>query len=80
MLKGGANFNRLRILDFISSANFTSVWTISQGLKINFANVSQHLQKLERAGLISKHHQGPSVYHELTLYGKKILDFIKNLK
>jgi DNA-binding MarR family transcriptional regulator len=79
VLKGGANKNRLRILDFVATKDFTSVWVISQGLKINFANASQHLQRLEKAGLIQKSHSGLEVYHELTPYGEKILEFIERL-
>jgi len=80
VFKGGANKNRLRILDFIKNANETSVWVISQSLNLDFRNTSQHLARLEKAGLIEKHQVGRSVYHELTPYGEKILDFIENLK
>ena len=77
VFKGGANKNRLRILDYINCEDGTSVWMISQQLKVDFRNVSQHLQRLEKAGLVQKHQVGPSVYHELTPYGVKILEFIK---
>lgn len=80
VFKGVANKNRVRILDFIMRENITSVWAISQGLKLDFANASQHLQRLEKAGLIEKHQFGLTVYHELTPYGEKVLDFIKVLK
>jgi len=80
VLKGGANKNRLRILSFIARENNTSVWAISQGLKINFANASQHLLRLEKAGLVQKHRSGLEVFHELTPYGEKILEFVKNIK
>lgn len=80
VFKGGANKNRIRILDYISRENITSVWIISQTLDLDFRNTSQHLQRLEKAGLVEKFHVGPSVYHDLTPYGQKILEFIKNLK
>ena len=80
VLKGGANKNRLRILDFIATENFKSVWAISQGLKLEISNTSQHLLRLEKAGLISKQQSGLTVYHDLTPYGKKLLEFIKHLK
>jgi hypothetical protein len=38
------------------------------------------LLRLEKSGLITKHQSGLEVYHELTPYGAKILDFIKDLK
>ena len=79
VFKGVANKNRLRILDFIACENTTSVWAISQGLKLEISNVSQHLQRLEKAGLVEKHQSGLTVYHDLTPYGQKILEFIKSL-
>jgi len=80
VFKGAANRNRVRILDHIGKENITSVWAISKRLEIEFSNTSQHLQRLERAGLIEKHKQGLSVYHELTPYGERVLEFIKNMK
>ncbi len=80
VFKGGANKNRLRILNFIKDANETSVWVISQSLNLDFRNSSQHLARLEKAGLVEKHQSGKTVYHELTPYGKKVLEFIKNLQ
>lgn len=80
VFKGVANKNRIRILDFIIRENITSVWVISQGLKLSFANASQHLQRLEKAGLIEKHQSGLTVYHDITPYGEKVLEFIKTLE
>jgi DNA-binding transcriptional ArsR family regulator len=80
VLKGGANKNRLRILKCVQIENETSVWGISQMLDLDFRNTSQHLLRLEKAGLIEKHHFNRSVYHELTPYGKLILDFINKLE
>lgn len=77
VFKGVANKNRLKILDCINTENITSVWAISQTLNLDFKNVSQHLAKLEKSGLINKHQAGKLVYHELTPCGKKIIDFIK---
>lgn len=48
--KGIANHNRVKILDFIATKNNTTLWEISEGLKINFRNASQHTQKLEKGG------------------------------
>jgi DNA-binding HxlR family transcriptional regulator len=78
VFKGAANKNRLKILDYINRSNNTSVWIISQTLDISFKNTAQHLERLQRAGLINKHQAGKSVYHELTPYGEKVLDFVKN--
>jgi len=79
VLKGGANKNRVRILDYIAHANITSVWAISQKLDISLANASQHLQRLEKAGLVEKHANVREVYHELTPYGHALLKFINDL-
>ena len=80
VFKGGANKNRLRILDCICHENETSVWMISQKLDMDFRNTSQHLQRLEKAGLIEKHQAGPKIYHNLMPYGEKILEFIQSLR
>lgn len=80
VFKGGANKNRLRILECVQKENETSVWQISQTLDLDFRNVSQHLLRLEKAGLVEKHHSNRSVYHELTPYGKLMLDFITKLR
>ena len=79
VLKGSANKNRIRILEYIASEDETSVWAISQKLDIDFANASQHLARLEKAGLVNKNNIRRYVYHELTPYGQKILNFIKSL-
>ncbi len=57
-----------------------SLWAISQKLNADFRTISGHTQKLKQAGLIEKHYTGQTVYHKLTAYGHKILDFIKDLK
>jgi len=80
ILKGVGNHNRIRILDFIAKADETSLWAISQKLDLDFRLASHHATILEKAGLISKHYQGAKVYHELTPYGEKVLEFIKDLK
>lgn len=80
VFKGGANKNRLRILDYVRRENETSVWAISQKLNLDFRNTSQHLARLEKAGLVKKHHLGRAVYHDLTPYGEKIMEFIEKLK
>lgn len=77
IFKGVANHNRVRILDFIACENETSLWQISQGLDIEFRNVSQHTAKLEKAGLIEKQYIGRTVMHFLTPYGHQIYKFLK---
>lgn len=79
IFKGVGNHNRIRILDFVSTANETSLWAISQQLNMDFRLASHHAAILEKAGLISKHYQGAKVYHEITPYGQKVLEFIETL-
>jgi len=80
VFKGVANRKRAKILDFIGKEDNTTLWQISQGLDIELKNVSQHTARMEKAGLIEKYHVGQSVHHELTPYGEKVLEFIRNLK
>jgi|SRR3990167_3844013 len=80
VFKGGANKNRLRILDYVKRENETSVWAISRRLDLDFRNTSQHLARLEKAGLLEKENVGRRVYHETTPYGENILEFIQKLK
>jgi len=80
VFKGVANHNRVRIINFIADENDTTLWQISEGLKINFRNASQHTQKLEKAGLIEKQYVGRQVMHFLTPYGKKIHEFMNILR
>ena len=77
VFKGVANRNRVKILEYIAKENETTLWQISQGLDMNFKNVSQHSARLEKSGLIEKHYIGSSVIHSLTPYGEKIYNFIK---
>lgn len=79
VFKGGANKNRLKILDYVCRENITSIWAISQELNLAFRNVSQHTIRLEKAGLIEKIHSGRAVFHVLTLYGEKMIKFINDL-
>ncbi len=80
VFKGMAHQKRVRILEFIAKQNKTALWQISQGLDIELRNTSHHTDMLEKAGLIEKHQSGLSVYHELTPYGQRVVEFIKNLE
>jgi DNA-binding MarR family transcriptional regulator len=80
VFKGAANHNRIKILDFIATQNKTTLWQISQRLKLKFRNVSQHTDRLVKAGLIRKQPAGRQVWHFLTPYGRKVYEFMKTLK
>ena len=79
IFKGAGNHSRIRILEYVSGSNETSIWAMSETLNLDFRLTSHHASVLEKAGLISKYHIGPSVYHEITPYGQIILDTIKKL-
>lgn len=80
VFKGVANHNRVKILEYIAEENETTLWQISQGLKIDFKNASQHTARMEKAGLIKKEYFGRSVMHYLTPYGEKVYKFIRTLE
>jgi len=79
IFKGAGNHYRIRILMLLSEDTDYSLWAISQKLNADFRTISGHTERLKRAGLIEKRHIGQTVYHELTPYGEKILEFIKKL-
>lgn len=80
VFKGAANHNRVKILDFIATQNETTLWQISQGLRLKFRNVSQHTERLVKAGLIKKQYAGRQVLHFLTPYGQKVYEFMKTFR
>lgn len=80
IFKGAGNHYRIRILLLLGENEDYSLWAISQKLNADFRTISGHTEKLKHAGLIQKRYAGQTVYHELTPYGEKVLDFIKNLK
>ena len=80
IFKGAGNHYRIKILLLLSEDTDYSLWAISQKLNADFRTISGHTQKLKQAGLIEKHYVGQTVYHDLTPYGKEILEFIKNFK
>ena len=80
VFKGIAHQKRARILEFIAKQNGATVWQISQSLKIEFKNASQHTARIERAGLIEKRYVGRAVAHFLTPYGQKVYNFIQTLR
>jgi DNA-binding MarR family transcriptional regulator len=79
IFKGAGNHYRIRILMLLGGNADYSLWAISQKLEADFRTISGHTDRLMRAGLIEKRHIGQTVYHELTPYGEKILEFIKNI-
>ena len=79
MIKGVANHNRLRILEYLEKNPEQSVAGISEKLKMGYENASDHIRRLAITGLVMKRNDGPSVLHKLTPRGKSILMFCKTL-
>jgi DNA-binding transcriptional ArsR family regulator len=79
IIKGFANQKRIAILELLDKKTELSVVNISEKLKSNFKTISEHIRKLEIAGLVTKKYQGSYVNHRLTKRGKLILKFCRIL-
>ena len=75
-LKGVANHWRIDILFVISSNPGITVEEIADRLEGHVKTISEHTRRLVHAGLIDKTHQGRSVAHTLSPYGKRFHAFI----
>lgn len=75
--KGAANHRRLSILSLIDKNEGLALEQIAECLDCNIKTISEHTHRLVRAGLLNKTHQGRSVAHSLTPYGKHFIKFIK---
>ena len=80
VVKGFANYNRLRILELLERKPELSVDNVAHKLKIGYMNASDHIRKLAIAGLVIKRNSGTSVLHKLTPRAKAILVFCKKLE
>ena len=80
IFKGVAHKYRLQILDLLKREPELSVIEISDALKAGFKNTSQHIAKMEMAGLLMKRHDGNFVKLKLTDRGKSILQFYRILE
>jgi DNA-binding transcriptional ArsR family regulator len=79
MVKGFANHKRIQIMELLQVKPELSLVEISESLKIQFKNTSQHVSKLAIAGLVLKRSDGTHVRHKLTDRAKHILKFLRNL-
>lgn len=80
IVKGFANRRRLQMLDLLRRTPELSIEEISQQLAIGYENASDHVRKLEIAGLVLKRNDGRSVRHKLTERAEHILIFCKKLQ
>ncbi len=79
IIKGFANHRRLEMLELMKRKPELSVEEISDELKLNYENASDHIRKLAIAGLVLKRYEGNSVRHKLTSRAEVILAFCRTL-
>jgi len=77
IFKGVAHQYRLQILSLLRGEPELSVIEISEALKTGLKNISQHVAKMETAGLLMKRREGNFVKMKLTSRGKSILQFYR---
>lgn len=78
--KGVANHRRIQILDLLEREPELSVSEISEKIKSDLKNVSEHIRKLAIAGLVLKRNEGQNVRHKLSDRGLIILMFFRTLE
>jgi DNA-binding transcriptional ArsR family regulator len=78
ILKGLANKKRLMILDFLNRTGENDTGTIADYLNTDYKIAIPHLEKLLRAGLITKRREGLIVHYQISNLGKRILHLLKN--
>jgi len=75
-LKGVANHRRIEILFLIAREEGISVEGISGNLRCNFKTISEHIRRLNQAGLVEKNYEGHYMKHRLTPYGRTFITFL----
>ena len=80
IVKGFANHRRIQILELLQKEPELSVFEISDKLNINFKTASEHIRRLDIAGLVMKRSQGLCVRHKLTNRATSILKFLRILE
>ncbi len=75
-LKGVSNHNRINILYVVAKFPAITVNSIAEKLSSNIKTTSDHTRKLVSAGLLNKNYNGNTVEHNISPFGKKILDFL----
>ncbi len=80
IIKGASNHRRVQILDLIQENPELSVSEISEKIKSDLKNVSEHIRKLTISGLIMKRSQGKNIRHKITKRGTNVLTFCRTLE
>jgi DNA-binding MarR family transcriptional regulator len=77
--KGAGHRRRIAVLFLLYREPRLSLSEISDKIRTDYKNTSQHLQKMAQAGLVKKENEGNIMRHTLTPLGKKTLKAIRNL-
>jgi DNA-binding MarR family transcriptional regulator len=76
--KGASNHNRIKILQIVNKNEGISVEEITEQMRADQKNISQHTHRLVNAGLLNKKHKGRQVAHSLSPYGKQFIKFFQS--
>ncbi len=75
--KGVSNHRRIQILILIAKRPDIALFDIVDAVKGNMKTISEHVRRLQLAGLVEKTYAGRTVQHKLTPYGRIFYSFIK---
>ncbi|MHC5022286.1 MAG: ArsR/SmtB family transcription factor [Planctomycetota bacterium] len=78
--KGFANHRRIEILALLQARSDLAVHEIATRLRINLKTASEHIRRMNLAGLVHKRNYGRSVRHVLTKRGEHVLTFLRTLE
>lgn len=74
--KGVSNHWRIQILLLIAKRPDIALFDIVDAVNGNFKTISEHVRRLQLAGLVEKTYAGRTVQHKLTPYGRIFYSFI----
>jgi len=66
ILKLISDNNRMRILNILHNKNKTCVCNLEDALELNQSNLSRHLNKLKKAGVIIGEKRSQWIYYEIS--------------
>jgi DNA-binding transcriptional ArsR family regulator len=71
-----ANHHRIEIIRLLAEEGGLNLDEIARRIGGNFKTVGEHTRKLVQSGLVNKRHDGKSVIHTLSPYGRTFTRFI----
>jgi predicted transcriptional regulator len=78
--KGVANHRRIKILLLLKDNDQLTLIEIADYLHGNIKTISEHVNKLVKAGLVNKKQAGVYVFHSLSPYGEVMIDSFTRFK